>query len=135
MSENELINRTLFGHDETKFHLNRTLFSQDDFRFRAEIHLRQQEELIKQQQELIKQQQEQLNTYKKESMNTNNHHNHHTHHTHHNNHNNHLPHKKHKKTVRFQLIPFHTKLSKKKTRKATPLPRRSGSLSQKFLKL
>ena len=91
----------------------------DDFRFRAEIHLRQQQELIKQQQELIKQQQEQLNAYKKENIVTNNH----------------LPHKKHKKTVRFQLIPFHTKLSKKKTRRATPLPRRSSSLSQKFLKL
>jgi len=86
---------------------------------RAEIHLKQQQELIKQQQELIAQQQEQLNAYKKENIVTNNH----------------LPHKKHKKTVRFQLIPFHTKLSKKKTRKATPLPRRSSSLSQKFLKL
>ena len=117
--ENELIDRTLFGHDETKFHLNRTLFGDDDFRFRAEIHLRQQHELIKQQQELITQQQEQLNAYKKENIVTNNH----------------LPHKKHKKTVRFQLIPFHTKMSKKKTRRATPLPRRSSSLSQKFLKL
>ena len=86
---------------------------------RAEIHLKQQQELIKQQQELIAQQQEQLNAYKKENIVTNNH----------------LPHKKHKKTVRFQLIPFHTKLSKKKTRRATPLPRRSSSLSQKFLKL
>ena len=66
---------------------------------RAEIHLKQQQELIKQQQELIAQQQEQLNAYKKENIVTNNH----------------LPHKKHKKTVRFQLIPFHTKLSKKKT--------------------
>ena len=94
----------------------------DDFLFRAEIHLRQQHELIKQQQELITQQQEQLNAYKKEN-------------NHHNNHITNLPHKKHKKTVRFQLIPFHTKLSKKKTRRATPLPRRSSSLSQKFLKL
>ena len=94
----------------------------DDFRFRAEIHLKQQQELIKQQQELIKQQQEQLNAYKKETI-------------HHTNHITNLPHKKHKKTVRFQLIPFHTKLSKKKTRRATPLPRRSSSLSQKFLKL
>ena len=94
----------------------------DDFRFRAEIHLKQQQELIKQQQELIKQQQEQLNAYKKENI-------------HHTNHITNLPHKKHKKTVRFQLIPFHTKLSKKKTRRATPLPRRSSSLSQKFLKL
>jgi hypothetical protein len=94
----------------------------DDFRFRAEIHLRQQQGLIKQQQELIKQQQEQLNAYKKENI-------------HHTNHITNLPHKKHKKTVRFQLIPFHTKLSKKKTRRATPLPRRSSSLSQKFLKL
>jgi len=83
------------------------------------IHLKQQQELIRQQQELITQQQEQLNAYKKENIVTNNH----------------LPHKKHKKTVRFQLIPFHTKLSKKKTRRATPLPRRSSSLSQKFLKL
>ena len=94
----------------------------DDFRFRAEIHLRQQQELIKQQQELIKQQQEQLNAYKKENI-------------HHTNHITNLPHKKHKKTVRFQLIPFHKKMSKRKTRRATPIPRRSSSLSPKLLKL
>ena len=94
--------------------------------------IRQQQELIRQQQELITQQQEQLNIYKIENMMTNNNHTNHANHT---NHTNHLPHKKHKKTVRFQLIPFHTKMSKKKTRRATPLPRRSSSLSQKFLKL
>ena len=94
--------------------------------------IRQQQELIRQQQELITQQQEQLNIYKIENMMTNNNH---TNHTNHANHTNHLPHKKHKKTVRFQLIPFHTKMSKKKTRRATPLPRRSSSLSQKILKL
>ena len=86
---------------------------------RAEIHLKQQQELIKQQQELIAQQQEQLNAYKKENIVTNNH----------------LPHKKHKKTVRFQLIPFHKKMSRRKTRRATPLPRRSSSFSPKLLKL
>jgi hypothetical protein len=81
----------------------------------------QQQELIRQQQELIRQQQEQLN--KQENMITNF------------NHNNHSPTKKHKKTVRFQLIPFHKKMSKKKTRRATPLPHRSSLSSPKFLKL
>jgi predicted Rossmann fold nucleotide-binding protein DprA/Smf involved in DNA uptake len=70
--------------------------------------IRQQRELITQQQELIRQQQEQLNTYKKENKDSH--------------------HKKHKKTVRFQLIPFHKKMTKKKTRIATPLSRRSNSL-------
>ena len=81
----------------------------------------QQQELIRQQQELIRQQQEQLN--KQENMITNF------------NHNNHSSTKKHKKTVRFQLIPFHKKMSKKKTRRATPLPQRSSLSSPKFLKL
>jgi hypothetical protein len=71
----------------------------------------QQQELIRQQQELIRHQQEQLNAYKKE-----------------NNDSPHKTHKKHKKTVRFQLIPFHKKMTKKKTRIATPMPRRSNSL-------
>jgi hypothetical protein len=79
----------------------------------------QQQELIKQQQEMIRQQQEQINTYKKENMIPTF------------NHTNNLPHKKHKKTVRFQLIPFHKKMTKKKTRRTTPI----RSLSPKFLKL
>jgi hypothetical protein len=79
----------------------------------------QQYELIKQQQEMIRHQQEQLNTYKKENIIPTF------------NHTNNLPHKKHKKTVRFQLIPFHKKMTKKKTRRATPI----RALSPKFLKL
>jgi len=37
------LNRTLFGHDETKFHLNRTLFGHDETKFhlnRLLIHLK-----------------------------------------------------------------------------------------------
>ena len=95
----------------------------------------QQQELIRQQQELITQQQEQLNIYKIKNMITNNNNNNHNNHATHNNHHNHNTHKKHKKTVRFQLIPFHKKMSRRKTRRATPLPRRSSSFSPKLLKL